>query len=101
MTAFNRCCDNTQCLTEKTFATIVVIDIAHDRNEAGWVQYRLTTVLIPVFPGRFEKFDRLYMIEVAEFVGVFLFYGNQGFSFYVWLSSCGMLHITVVLVTEE
>ena len=101
MAAFNRCRDNAQRLTEKTFATIVVIDIDHDRTEAGWVQYRLTTVLIPVFPGRFEKFDRLYMIEVAEFVGVFLFYGDKGFSFYGWVSSCGLLSITVVLVTAE
>ena len=101
MAAFNRCCDNAQRLTEKTFAAIVVINIDHDRTEPGLIQYRLTTLLIRVFPGRFVKFDRLYMIEVAQFVGVFLFYGNKGFSFYGWVSSCGLLSITVVLITVE
>ena len=101
MAAFNRCCDNAQRLTEKTFATIVVINIDHDRTEAGWIQYRLPTVLIPVFPGRFQESNCLYMIEVAKCIGVFLFYGNKGFSFYGWVSSCGLLSITVVLVTAE
>ena len=101
MAAFNRCCDNAQRFTEKTFAAIVVVDIDHDCAEPSWIEYGLTTLAIPVFPGRFEKFDRLYMIEVAEFVGVFLFYGNKGFSFYGWVSSCGLLLITVVLVTAE
>ncbi len=82
MAAFNRCCDNAQRLTEKTFAAIVVINIDHDRTEPGWIQYRLTTLLIPVFPGRFQESDCLYMIEVTEFVGVFQFYSDEAFSFY-------------------
>ena len=99
MAAFNRCRDNAQRLTEKTFAAIVVINIDHDRTEAGWIQYRLTTLLIPVFPGRFEKSDCLYMIEVAEFVGVFFFYSDEAFSVYFFVSSRGKSPIATTLGT--
>ena len=82
MAAFNRRCDNAQRFTEKTFAAIAVVNIDHDRAEPSWIEYGLTTLAIPVFSGRFQESDCLYMIEVAEFVGVFLFYGDEGFSFY-------------------
>ena len=101
MAAFNRRCDNTQGFTEKTFTAIVVVDVDHYCAEPSRIEYGLTTLLIPVFTGRFQESDCLYMIEVAEFVGVFLFYGNKGFSFYGWVSSCGLSSITMVLVTAE
>lgn len=82
MTAFNGLCGDAQCFTEKTLAAVVVVDIDHNRAEPGWIEYRLTTLLIPVLPGSFHKSNGLNMVEVAEFVGVFVFYGDEGFSFY-------------------
>ena len=99
MAAFNRRCDNAQRVTEKTFTAIVVINIDYDCAEPGWIEYGLTTLLIPVFPGRFQKSDCLYMIEVAEFVGVLLFYSDEGFSFYCCVSSRGMSPGAVILGT--
>jgi len=46
-------------------------------------------LLIPVLPGSFHEFDCLNMIEVAECVGVFLFYGDEGFRFYRSVSGPG------------
>ena len=89
MAAFNRRCDNAQRFTEKTFAAIAVVNIDHDRAEPSWIEYGLTTLLIPVFPGRFQESDCLYMVEVAKFVGVFLFYCDDAFSFYCCVSSRG------------
>ena len=89
MAAFNRRCDNAQRFTEKTFTAIVVINIDYDCAEPGWIEYGLTTLLIPVFPGRFEKSDCLYMVEVPELVGVFLFYSDEAFSFYRCVSGGG------------
>ncbi len=89
MAAFNRRCDNAQRFTEKTFAAIAVVNIDHDRAEPSWIEYGLTTLAIPVFSGRFQESDCLYMIEVAEFVGVFLFYCDEAFSFYCCVSSRG------------
>ncbi len=89
MAAFNRRCDNAQRFTEKTFAAVVVVDIDHDCAEPSWIEYGLTTLAIPVFPGRFQESDCLYMIEVAEFVGVFVFYGDEAFRFYCCVSSRG------------
>ena len=89
MAAFNRRCDNAQRVTEKTFAAIAVVNIDHDRAEPSWIEYGLTTLAIPVFPGRFQESDCLYMIEVAKFVGVFLFYCDEAFSFYCCVSSRG------------
>ena len=99
MAAFNRRCDNAQRFTEKTFAAIAVVNIDHDRAEPSWIEYGLTTLLIPVFPGRFQESDCLYMIEVAEFVGVFLFYCDEAFSFYCCVSSRGMSPVAVILGT--
>ena len=99
MAAFNRRCDNAQRFTEKTFTAIVVINIDYDCAEAGWIEYGLTTLLKPIFPGRFQKSDCLYMIEVAEFVGVLLFYRDEGFSFYCCVSSGGMSPVAVILGT--
>ena len=99
VTAFNGLCDDAQCFTEKTLAAVVVVDIDHNRAEPGWIEYGLTTLLIPVFPGRFQKSDCLYMIEVAEFVGVLLFYSDEGFSFYCCVSSRGMSPVAVILGT--
>ena len=99
MAAFNRRCDNAQRFTEKTFTAIVVINIDYHCAESGWIEYGLTTLLIPVFPGRFQKSDCLYMIEVAEFVGVLLFYSDEGFSFYCGVSSRGMSPVAVILGT--
>ena len=99
MAAFNRCCDNAQRVTEKTFTAVVVINVDYYCAEPGWIEYGLTTLLIPVFPGRFQKSDCLYMIEVAEFVGVLLFYSDEGFSFYCCVSSRGMSPVAVILGT--
>jgi len=87
--AFNRRCDNAQRFTEKTFAAIAVVNIDHDCAEPSWIEYGLTTLAIPVFSGRFQESDCLYMIEVAKFVGVFLFYSDDAFSFYRFVSSRG------------
>ena len=86
MAAFNRRCDNTQRFTEKTFAAIAVVNIDHDRAEPSWIEYGLTTLAIPVFPGRFQESDCLNMIEVTELVGIFLFYSDEAFSVYRFVS---------------
>ena len=86
MAAFNRRCDNTQCFPEKTFAAIVVVDIDYYCTEPCWIEYGLTTLLIPVFPGRFQESDCLNMIEVTELVGIFLFYSDEAFSVYRFVS---------------
>jgi|TARA_B100001750_G_C15213742_1_gene449711 hypothetical protein len=82
VTAFNGLCDDAQCFTEKTLAAVVVVDIDHNRAEPGWIEYWLTTLLIPFLSGSFHKSNGLNMVEVSEFVGVFVFYGDEGFSFY-------------------
>lgn len=89
MAAFNGLCDYAQRFTAKTLAAVVVVDIDHNCAEPGWIEYRLTTLLIPVLPGSFQEFDCLNMIEMAEFVGVFLFYGDEGFGFYRSISGSG------------
>ena len=89
MAAFNRRCDNAQRVTEKTFTAIVVINIDYDCAEPGWIEYGLATLLIPVFPGRFQESDCLNMIEVTELVGIFLFYSDEAFRVYRFVSGRG------------